>query len=197
MKPQTPRRMPAPCCSRPISLPPFGPAHPAATTSATTTTSATRTTAATPKVATPAKTAKPATAATPATPKPAVKTTWPQNRPVAFTVPGARKEPLDEMPLPNRAQLLAHLARGASDEDERERLALALPERVDRRRREVRLVARSGSARDPRRGRSPSAAALGHRFAKRRGGAGGSRPGAVEVQVRLSRRLKPRTSLCR
>lgn len=83
-----------------------GPAHPAATTSATTTTSATRTTAATPKVATPAKTSKPAIAATPATPKQAVKTTWPQNRPVAFSVPGARKEPLDEMPLPNRAQLL-------------------------------------------------------------------------------------------
>ena len=27
-------------------------------------------------------------------------------RPVAFVVPGARKEPLDEMPLPNRALLL-------------------------------------------------------------------------------------------
>ncbi|MDX6442744.1 MAG: hypothetical protein QOE43_2473, partial [Gaiellaceae bacterium] len=48
------------------------------------------------------KTAKPVTAA-----KPTVKkATWPQNRPVAFTVPGARKEPLDEMPLTNRAQLL-------------------------------------------------------------------------------------------
>jgi hypothetical protein len=78
-----------------------GPAHPAATTSATTTT------ATKPKVATPPKTAKPATTATQATAaKPAVKTTWPQNRPVAFTVPGARTEPLDEMPLPNRAQLL-------------------------------------------------------------------------------------------
>lgn len=31
---------------------------------------------------------------------------WPQNRPPAFTVPGARKEPLDEMPLTDRAQLL-------------------------------------------------------------------------------------------
>ena len=29
-----------------------------------------------------------------------------QQRPAAFVVPGARKEPLDEMPLPNRAQLL-------------------------------------------------------------------------------------------
>lgn len=31
---------------------------------------------------------------------------WPQNRPPAFTVPGARKEPLDEMPLTVRARLL-------------------------------------------------------------------------------------------
>jgi hypothetical protein len=31
---------------------------------------------------------------------------WPQNRPPAFTVPGARKEPLDEMPLTVRAKLL-------------------------------------------------------------------------------------------
>ncbi|HZQ81375.1 MAG TPA: PASTA domain-containing protein [Gaiellaceae bacterium] len=31
---------------------------------------------------------------------------WPQHRPPAFVVPGARKEPLDEMPLTNRAQLL-------------------------------------------------------------------------------------------
>ena len=80
-----------------------GPAHRAATTSATTTAAAPATAA--PQVATPAKapkTAEPVTAA-----KPTVKkATWPQNRPVAFTVPGARKEPLDEMPLTNRAQLL-------------------------------------------------------------------------------------------
>ena len=79
-----------------------GPAHPAATTSATTTTAPA---AVTPKAATPAtapKTAKPVAAA-----KPAVKkATWPQNRPEAFTVLGARAEPLDEMPLTNRAQLL-------------------------------------------------------------------------------------------
>ena len=37
--------------------------------------------------------------------------------PVAFVVPGARKEPLDEMPLPNRAQLLEQLARGAPEAD--------------------------------------------------------------------------------
>jgi hypothetical protein len=78
-----------------------GPARPAATTSATATTPATTTPApttpapTTPKVATPAKQA---TAAKP--------TTWPQNRPPAFTLAGARKEPLDEMPLTNRAQLL-------------------------------------------------------------------------------------------
>src|SRR5258706_490894 len=84
-----------------------GPAHPAATPSATTTTAATTTTvtttttAAAPAAVAP-KTAKPITAAKPA----AKKTTWPQNRPVAFTVPGAGQEPLDEMPLTNRAQLL-------------------------------------------------------------------------------------------
>jgi len=61
---------------------------PAATTAATTTTT-TSTTAAQPK------------------PKPkAAAQEWPQNRPPAFVVPGARKEPLDEMPLTNRAQNL-------------------------------------------------------------------------------------------
>ena len=61
-----------------------------------------------PKVVTPVTPAvKPATAAKPTTvAKPAAKTTWPQNRPAAFTVPGARKEPLDEMPLPTRAVML-------------------------------------------------------------------------------------------
>lgn len=77
-----------------------GPAHPAATTSAITTTAATTTTA--PSAAVAPKAAKQVTAA-----KPVVKkATWPQNRPEAFTVPGARAEPLDEMPLTNRAQLL-------------------------------------------------------------------------------------------
>jgi hypothetical protein len=46
------------------------------------------------------------TAAAPKKPKPAA-TRYPQNRPPAFTVPGAKKEPLDEMPLTNRAQQLA------------------------------------------------------------------------------------------
>jgi hypothetical protein len=60
------------------------------------------------KIAKPATASKPATATKPVTAaKPAAKTMWPQNRPAAFTVPGARKEPLDEMPLPNRAQLLS------------------------------------------------------------------------------------------
>jgi hypothetical protein len=40
-----------------------------------------------------------------AAPKPAAAR-WPQQRPPAFTVPGAAKEPLDEMPLPNRATAL-------------------------------------------------------------------------------------------
>jgi len=68
--------------------------------------------------------AKPLTAARPAkaaakpvaTTKPAATakstsaakaTAWPQSRPVAFVVPGARKEPLDEMPLPDRSAALA------------------------------------------------------------------------------------------
>jgi hypothetical protein len=73
-----------------------GPARPAATTTPASKLAAPA--VVTPKVATPAKT----TAAKP-TAKP---TTWPQNRPTAFTVAGAREEPLDEMPLTNRAQLL-------------------------------------------------------------------------------------------
>ncbi len=88
-----------------------GPAHaaPTATPAAATTTAAGTTNAATTTAATPTTPRKPAV--TPATPakqaKPAAKhSTWPQNRPVAFVVPGARKEPLDEMPLPNRALLL-------------------------------------------------------------------------------------------
>jgi beta-lactam-binding protein with PASTA domain len=72
-----------------------GPEHPATTAVAATPT---------------ATTAPPATtttaAETTAKPTVAAKLTWPQNRPPAFTVPGARKEPLDEMPLTNRAQLL-------------------------------------------------------------------------------------------
>jgi hypothetical protein len=70
-----------------------------------------------------AKTASPATPAAtpvaPATPAPAAKhaaakpaaakpaAAWPQTRPAAFDVPGARKEPLDEMPLPDRARALS------------------------------------------------------------------------------------------
>ncbi len=73
-----------------------GPAHPSST--------------AAPAVAKPKVVASVAPTAKPATTKPVTvaktptaKTTWPQNRPAAFTVPGARKEPLDEMPLTNRA----------------------------------------------------------------------------------------------
>ena len=44
-----------------------------------------------------------------AKPKPTSKTKpqYPQSRPPAFTVAGAPKEPLDEMPLPDRAHMLA------------------------------------------------------------------------------------------
>jgi hypothetical protein len=58
-----------------------------------------------PAVTTPAKATTPA-------PAPKKKKTvaaapaYPQLRPVAFVVPGARKEPLDEMPLPDRAKAL-------------------------------------------------------------------------------------------
>ena len=97
---------------------PLGPAAPAAAKPQTVL----------PKAATPAKakttkpTTKPTTAAAPApttkatppataAPAVAAKTApaakWPQKRPVAFTVPGARTEPLDEMPLPDRAKTLA------------------------------------------------------------------------------------------
>jgi len=88
-----------------------GPAHPATTTAPTattpapaakpktaTTTATTTTTTAAPKTATTA--AKPQTVAKPQ------KSAWPQNRPPAFVVPGAKKEPLDEMPLTDRAAAL-------------------------------------------------------------------------------------------
>lgn len=61
----------------------------------------------------PATSAAPETAATTAAPKATTarrKATtpsgWPQSRPPAFVVAGAKKEPLDEMPLPDRAQAL-------------------------------------------------------------------------------------------
>jgi PASTA domain len=83
----------------------IGPAHPATDATATTPAPATTPATTTPATTT-ATTAAPA--ATPKAAKPAAATTpaWPQTRPVAFAVPGARAEPLDEMPLPNRALLL-------------------------------------------------------------------------------------------
>jgi hypothetical protein len=57
------------------------------------------------KTAAPVTTATATTAATPTESGAAAKS--PQSRPVAFVVPGARKEPLDEMPLPDRAKALA------------------------------------------------------------------------------------------
>jgi hypothetical protein len=86
---------PAPAATTPASAA-TTPA-PAATTPAATTPAATTTTPtpATPKTST-AKSVKAAPSAA-----------WPKTRPVAFVAPGARPEPLDEMPLPNRAQALA------------------------------------------------------------------------------------------
>jgi hypothetical protein len=86
----------------------LGPAHPATATTATTPAPAPTPAAPKPKPAAPAS--KPAAPKTPAAKKPAAATSstsrWPQSRPAAFTVPGGRAEPLDEMPLPTRAQLL-------------------------------------------------------------------------------------------
>jgi hypothetical protein len=80
---------------------------PASTTPAATTTATPKTPAAAPNVA-PAKAAGPA-----------AKAAWPQSRPAAFTMPGAKPEPLDEMPLPARATALrtwleAHPAKTAA-----------------------------------------------------------------------------------
>jgi hypothetical protein len=81
----------------------------AATTPATTATTpaTTGTTPATPATTPATTTATPATEPTAAkTAKTAPDATGPKTRPVAFTVPGAKKEPLDEMPLPDRAKAL-------------------------------------------------------------------------------------------
>jgi beta-lactam-binding protein with PASTA domain len=74
----------------PATAKPATPAKTATTTASTTTTAP----------ATPTKTVASAGSAKPAAAK------WPQSRPVAFVVPGARKEPLDEMPLTDRATQL-------------------------------------------------------------------------------------------
>jgi hypothetical protein len=88
----------------------IGPAHPATDATSTTPAPAATTPAVTtPAVTTPATTTTAAAAAkAPTTVAPrqtasAAKPAWPQSRPPAFTVPGARAEPLDEMPLTNRA----------------------------------------------------------------------------------------------
>jgi hypothetical protein len=70
---------------------------PAATTHASTTQATTTSAAPAPKPATPAKTT---------TKTDSTATRWPQHRPPAFTVAGGHAEPLDEMPLPLRAQAL-------------------------------------------------------------------------------------------
>jgi hypothetical protein len=89
----------------------LGPAAPATQTPAPAAT-ATKTVAAPAPAKTPAKApATSTTTATTATKPAADKTTapaaWPQSRPAAFGARGARKEPLDEMPLPDRAKALA------------------------------------------------------------------------------------------
>jgi hypothetical protein len=54
----------------------------------------------------PAAEPKPAAAAKPAAAKPKAASKLPESRPVAFEVPGAPKEPLDEVPLTTRAKQL-------------------------------------------------------------------------------------------
>ena len=76
----------------------LGPELPAGGVTTPTVTQSTTTTATTTAATT-------TTAASATTPKQTVR--YPQNRPPAFTVPGAKKEPLDEMPLTMRAQQLA------------------------------------------------------------------------------------------
>ncbi|HVM58214.1 MAG TPA: PASTA domain-containing protein [Gaiellaceae bacterium] len=91
------------------------------TTASTTTAAAPATTGAT--TAAPATTAATTTAATAtaAAPRRApAHAGWPATRPPAFVVAGAKREPLDEMPLPDRAQLLgrwldAHRQRTAAN----------------------------------------------------------------------------------
>ena len=87
------------------------PPAPAATTPAATTPTAT--TAGTATTPAPTAPAPDAAVTPPATTPPAAKTTktalpagWPASRPAAFAVAGARKEPLDEKPLPLRAKAL-------------------------------------------------------------------------------------------
>ena len=93
-----------------------GPALPAIATATTPDTTATTpdTTATTPDASvTPEAAAAPETAATTAAPKAkaarrkaTTPSSWPATRPPAFVVAGAKKEPLDEMPLPDRAEAL-------------------------------------------------------------------------------------------
>ena len=82
----------------------LGPAAPATTTTAATTTQATTTQPTTTAPAAPAP--KPATPAKKTTRTDSNVTRWPQHRPQAFTVAGGHAEPLNEMPLPVRAQAL-------------------------------------------------------------------------------------------
>ena len=81
---------------------------PAATTPAPAATTPAPAAAATPApAAATSTTAAPEKVATPAAPKPAAaKPRYPQSRPAAFAVAGAPKEPLDEMPLVDRANAL-------------------------------------------------------------------------------------------
>lgn len=81
-----------------LSGQPIGPAAPASALPGTAKPAAAKPAAATTTAATAA--AAPSAAS-------AKPSTWPQSRPVAFVVPGAHKEPLDEMPLPDRAKALA------------------------------------------------------------------------------------------
>jgi PASTA domain-containing protein len=89
-----------------VALPPATTTE--ATTTEATTTAATTTEATTTATTTAATTTTTTTTAATAPPKQPVSAHpgWPAKRTPAFVAAGAKKEPLDEMPLPDRAQLL-------------------------------------------------------------------------------------------
>jgi hypothetical protein len=84
----------------------LGPAAPAPSTTAATTAATTTRATTTQATTTTAPAPKPATAATKTTKTDSTATRWTQHRPQAFTVAGGHAEPLNEMPLPVRAQAL-------------------------------------------------------------------------------------------
>ena len=114
-------------------------------------------------------------------------------RPPAFIVAGAKPEPLDEIPLTARARRLDRWLSSHRSLSDRERQLLALPARLDRHRREVRLVARSRGARPADRGRPARPALLGNRKPQRARRPRSARGGPNEVTMSMLRRFRRRS----